>query len=50
MIFRASMALIALPATLAISAPAATNMDGLTGVTVETPAPATYVIDPVHSE
>jgi polyisoprenoid-binding protein YceI len=44
------MALVALPATLAISAPAATDMEGLARVTGESPAPATYVIDPVHSE
>lgn len=50
MILRTLTALIALPATLALSAPAAVGVDSLPAVLGEAPAPATYVIDPVHSE
>ncbi len=50
MILRTLTALIALPATVMISAPAAVGVDDLPTVTGEAPAPATYEIDPVHSE
>lgn len=43
-------ALIALPVAFAACSPAAEAVEDLPAVSAEAPAPATYAIDPVHSE